>query len=63
MTIEVQVKNKDAHRTVRVTENQRGKDMPVTLPRKEVCDLLPGEARSFWIHLLKDLTVEELTPP
>jgi hypothetical protein len=65
MTIQVQVKNCEANggRTVRVTEIERGKDSPVTLPRKERCDLQPGESRTFYIHLLKDLMVEELTPP
>jgi len=64
MTIQVQVKNceADGGRIVKVTEIQRGKDGPAVLPRKDILDLKPGEARTFYIHALKDLIVEERIP-
>jgi hypothetical protein len=63
MTTKVQVLNCDdgAKRTVRVTEIGKRKDGGRD-ERRSICDLQPGEARTFEIHLLKDLLVEEREP-
>jgi hypothetical protein len=63
MTIQVQVKNCESGsgRTVRVTEVGHRKDGGRD-ERRSICDLQPGESRSFYIHLLMDLIVEEREP-
>ena len=63
MTISVQVRNEDTTRVVEVEELhfERGGSGAKSFPR-EVTQLQPGEARTFYVHLLKELRISERTP-
>jgi hypothetical protein len=60
MTIQVTVENRDATRTVEVVEMRHSK--AGSFAAGDITQLLPGEARSFHIHLLRDLHVREQEP-
>jgi hypothetical protein len=63
MTIKVTIANGEGEggRTVRVTENHFDKNRAAAT-RGESTELKPGESRTWHIHLLKDLLVEERDP-
>lgn len=61
MTIQVSITNQDPSREVKVTVQ----DVSKKTGARDVADraqLKPGETRSFWIHQLRDLLVEEVNP-
>ena len=61
MTIEVQITNKDKHRTIRVRlEKYRKRDMAMSV--EHYCEIKPQETRSLVLHLLQDILLQEEEP-
>lgn len=63
MTIKVQIANEDTTRILEVTqlEYERGQFSALSYPR-DIVQLGPGESRTFYVHLLRELRVTEKTP-
>lgn len=61
MTVKVTISNDDSGRDVLVKTIDHHKDGRHTMTADSLT-LKPGESRSFYIHLLRDLTVEEVNP-
>jgi hypothetical protein len=61
VTIEIRIENKDEKRTVRVTQIEYDKKEGRRLDG-ELSHIGPRDARTYHIHLLRDLRVEECDP-
>lgn len=63
MTIKILIKNEDETRSLEVVqrEYERG-DRTVTQKYSEKMTIKPGESRSYYVHLLRDLVVSEKNP-
>ena len=61
MTVKVSISNDDSGRDVVVKTFDHKKDGG-SKTMADSLTLKPGESRSFYVHLLRDLTVEEVNP-
>ncbi len=61
MTIAVRIENLDTVRSVKVTVNDHNKDTG-KVSRYTSDNLKPGASHTYHVHLLRDLTVEEVNP-
>lgn len=63
MTIKVTIRNDDDKRGIIVTEIEHSKSQNDARSKKTVATpILPGGQNSFYVHLLRDLIVEEQQP-
>ena len=59
MTMEISIKNGDAHRTAEVREQEYDVTKGAAPVRESKVRLGPGESRTFYIHAAKTLLVVE----